>query len=71
MEREKQEVQKKEGEKERTAEREKERERERQCRAELKEEVNNESYKGKILRTNESQINCAVREGVMKDSDGK
>lgn len=39
--------------------------RERQHRAELKEyekeEVNNESHKGKILRTNESQINCVMR----------
>lgn len=39
--------------------------RERQCRAELKEyekeEVNNESHKGKILRMNESQINCVTR----------
>lgn len=25
------------------------------------EEVNNESHKGKILRTNESQINCVTR----------
>lgn len=38
---------------------------ERQRRAELKEyekeEVNDESHKGKILRTNKSQINCVTR----------
>lgn len=55
MEREKQGVEKKA----------RERERERQYRAELKEyekeEVNNESHKGKILRTNKSQINCVTR----------
>lgn len=41
-----------------------EKQRKRQSGAELKEyekeEVNNESHKGKILRTNESQINCVT-----------
>lgn len=41
-----------------------ERERGRQYGAELKEyekeQVNNESHKAKILRTNESQINCVT-----------
>lgn len=39
--------------------------RKRQCKAKLKEyekeEVNNESHKEKILRTNKSQINCVTR----------
>lgn len=42
-----------------------EKQKERQSRAELKEyeweEVNNECYKGRILRTNKSQINCVTR----------
>lgn len=47
------------------SQRKREKQRERQYRAKLKEyekeEVNNESHKGKILRTNKSQINCVTR----------